>query len=198
MAGVLRFLAVSLALGVIGYFACEAMFWSFRPEGATVGHVALVSLAYALAGGAALSAVLWAGLAGWRAAFLGGAVMGFGVEGAVVGTMYDAMPMQLVWTPLAWQALISGLLVFAGALASARWALGRQLALMLALGLFGGVWSLYWPLVRPVLPPSGAIWAYLMGCGVAALVALAAVDRLLPGLSVPRWALWVLPVLLGW
>lgn len=193
----LRLLAACLALGVIGFFASEVLFWSFPPAGSSLGNSLLTMIAYAIAGGAALSVAISTGCGGWRGAFLGGALMGFAVEGAVVSTMFDAFPLQLVWTPLAWHALISGLGIVGGTLALARATWLRQSGALAMLGLGFGIWSFYWPIERPALPPAPASFAYLVGYGTAAALALAALDRLLPGLHPPRWALWILPAIVA-
>jgi hypothetical protein len=50
--------------------------------GVTGLQIILTALAYALAGGAALPVALRTGIAGWRARFPGGALLGFAIEGA--------------------------------------------------------------------------------------------------------------------
>lgn len=190
----LRYLAAALALGVIGYFASEAFFWSFRPDGTGLPEILMTALFYAFAAGTALSAALVAGLGGWRGAFLGGTLMGFGIEGVVVTTMYEAFPFQLVWTPIAWHGLISGLVILGLGLAGARIGLAKQMALLGLAGLFGGVWAFYWPLERSVLPPFGDTLSYLVGSGIPAALGLAALARLLPGLDPPRPVLALLPL----
>jgi hypothetical protein len=190
------YFAAALALGTVGYFASEALFWSFVPDDTGLLGIALTVLVYTLAAGAGLSAALATGLGGWRGAFLGGAIMGFGVEGAIVATMYDGFPLQLVWTPIAWHALVSGV----GVLGLGVWGAGaspaRQVAMLAAIGVAAGIWSFYWPLERPVLPPWPMTAAYLVGTGALAALGLAALDRLLPGLRPPRAALLVLPACL--
>ncbi len=152
-------------------------------------------VAYALAGACALSAVIWSGRRGWRAAFLGGAILGFVVEGVIVSTMYDAFPFQLVWTPLAWHAVVTGGAVFGLHLAMVRRSAPRQAGAMVLLGLGGALWSAYWPVERPALPPLDRTLAYHLGSGLAAAAGLAWWDRM-PRLPRPRpWVLLVVPVL---
>ncbi len=68
----LRYAALCLALGVIAVWAGENMFWFIPPEGLGPGDLALTVIAYALACGVALSLVIWTGVRGLPAAFLGG------------------------------------------------------------------------------------------------------------------------------
>lgn len=193
-----RFGVAALALGAIGYWASEAAFWSFPPEGVTAGQWAMTVVVYTLAGAAALLAVGWAGTGGLTGAFLGGAILGFVVEGVIVSTMYDAFPVQLVWTPIAWHALITGCAVFALHRRAVHWTPAGQAAAMLAVGLFGGYFAGYWPHERAVLPGAGATWTYHLGTGAAAVAGFVALDRVGP---VPRPPIWlgaaVVLVLLG-
>lgn len=165
----LRYALMSLALGLVGYWASEALFWSFPPQDVTVVQWMLTVVAYALAGACALSAVIWSRIGGWKAAFLGGAVLGFVVEGVIVSTMYDAFPFQLVWTPLAWHAVVTGMAVFGLHLVLIGGAVRRQALAMVLLGLGGGFFAAYWPQERAMLPPIGAILIYHLGTGAAAV-----------------------------
>lgn len=188
-----RYLVASLCLGWIAVWAGENLFWTTPAPDLRLLDLVFTLGAYSVVAGAALSAVIWSGLRGWRAAFLGGALLGFMVEGAVVGTMYDAFPAQLVWTPLAWHALISGLCVLGGGLALARGPVGRQAVGLLALGVFGAVWGLYWPLEGKVLAGLAGEIAYLGLPGLGVGVAFGVLTRLGP-LAAGRWWLWVAPV----
>lgn len=186
----------ALCLGWVAVWAGENLFWTTPAPDLRLVELGLTWVVYSLAAGAALSAVIWSGLGGWRAAFLGGALLGFQIEGAVVGTMYDAFPAQLVWTPLAWHALISGLVVLGGGMALARGALWRQVAGMGVLGVFGAVWGLYWPLEGKVLAGVAGLTVYLGVTGVGVAVALGVLSRL-PELRWGRWWLWLAPGAIG-
>lgn len=188
----LGYLAASLCLGWVAVWASENLFWSLPSPEIGVIDLLLTWGIYSLASAAALSAAIWAGLGGWRAAFLGGALMGVGVEGGYVSTMYDAFPLQLVWTPLAWHALISGLAVLGGGLALGRGGLGRHLAGVAGLGLFGAVWALYWPLEGKTPAGLATMLVYLGLLGAGAAVALVLVSRL-PPLQGRHWWLWLAP-----
>jgi len=188
----LGYLVACLCLGWIAVWAGENLFWTTPAPDLRVAELGVTWLAYSVAAGAALSAVIWSGVRGWRAAFLGGALLGFMIEGAVVGTMYDAFPLQLVWTPLAWRALISGLCVLGGGLALARGPVWRQGLGLLLLGVFGAVWGLYWPLEGKVLAGVPGMLVYLALTGLGTGAALGVLTRL-PEMRWGRWWLWVAP-----
>jgi hypothetical protein len=195
----MRYALMSLALGLVGYWASEALFWSFPPDEVTVVQWMMTVAAYALAGACALSAVIWARTGGWRAAFLGGAALGFVIEGVIVSTMYDAFPFQLVWTPLAWHGVVTGMAVFGLHQVLVGGAVGRQALAMVVLGLGGGVFAAYWPQERAVLPSVGSILLYHLGTGAAAVagfVLWARIGRLPHPSSVVLLLVPVLAVLL--
>lgn len=186
------YLVACLGLGWTAVWAGENLFWTTPAPDLGIGSLILTWALYGVVAGAALSVVVWSGLRGWRAAFLGGALLGFGIEGAAVGTMYDAFPLQLIWTPLAWHALISGLGVLGGGMALARGALWRQVVGMAGLGVFGAVWGLYWPLEGKVLAGAAGLLAYLGLTGVGVALALGVLSRL-PEIRWGRWWLWLAP-----
>lgn len=190
----LRFLLASLAFGAIAIWGSEVLFWSAPPVPLVPIDLALTWIAYSGAAGLALGLVLRFGLGGWRGAFLGGAVLGFVAEGVIVGTMYQAFPVQVVWTPLAWHALITGGAVVWLARSGARRSVGRQALGWLLLGLFGGLWAQYWPVER-AMPGTWDVGLYLVGTGLAVPLANILLDRLTPLHRPPAWALRVLPIL---
>lgn len=181
MAG-LRFLSACLALGAIGHFGSEALFWTAPPPDLGLGTILLTVLVYALAASVGLSAVLATGCTGWPGLFLGGALMGFSVEGAIVATMYDAFPVQLVWTPLAWHALLTAGLLLGGLRRLARGSLVRQISLLVLIGAGFGVWGGSWTVERPDLAATspGPTLAYLGGAGLLAIAGQIALDRIGP------------------
>lgn len=186
-----RFVAASLALGAISVWASENLFWIVPPDGWSLLDWGLTWIAYALAAATALAMVALSGMGGIGAAFLGGAVLGYLVEGAVVGTVYDAFPLQLVWTALAWHGLITGGVVLGLGRAGARLGPGRMVAIWAGLGLFGGVWALYWPVEQLMLPDAATLAAYLVGLGAVVPLGHVVLDRI--G-QVPRPRLWVMAV----
>ncbi len=197
----LRYAGLSLALGFVAVWASENLFWSVPPDDLAPGGLLLTWAAYALCAACWLSLVLGTGVAGWPALFLGGAVLGYLVEGVVVGTIYDAFPLQLVWTPLAWHALLSGGMVLAlglGPLSGRARALsGRARALgWLGAGALWTLWALYWPTERAALPGQGGLLVYLVAPAVGVAVALWLIGVLWRP-DPARWVLWVAPALLA-
>ena len=94
-----RYVGLSLVLGGLCVWASENLFWMMPPPGITPLDFGLTVIAYSIAAAVALSAVIWTGVGGIRAAFLGGAIMGYMSEGVIVGTIYEGVPLQLIWTP---------------------------------------------------------------------------------------------------
>lgn len=186
------YLAAAASLGFIACWGSENLFWTAPPDGISPGEFLLTWAGYALVAAAALSVAIWTGLGGWRGAFLGGALLGFGIEGAVVGTMYEAFPAQIVWTALAWHALITGLCILALPIRAARASLPAQIAVLMALGLLGAFWGLYWPTERAMLPGIVPVLIYLPGFSLGVVAAQVALTRLRPQGRIGWW-LWVAP-----
>lgn len=196
-ARVKTYLAASGALGAITLWGSEMLFWSAPRGPVSVVELALTWLAYAVCSAAALSMVLVTGVQGWRAVFLGGAVLGWTVEGVVVATMYDAFPFQVVWTPLAWHALVTGLVVVGAGRVAGRWPLWRRVATWLVVGVVAGLWASWWPIERGAMPSLGATAAYLVGLGLLVPVGHLVLDRV-GHVAVPsRPVLLMAPVILG-
>ena len=199
----MRYLSASALLGLIAVWASENLFWIAPPAGLTLFDLAYLWVVYSFCTGSALSAVFVTGIRGLPAVFLGAAIMGWLVEGVVVAEMYLAFPVQLVWTPLAWHALISGVGVFAVGRAVVHWRLGRQIMAYLLLGLFLAFWAQFWPTERPELPEMPFLRAYLnllaylgaLGLGVP--VAHLLLDRITPLERPKRWVLMIAPLTLA-
>ena len=187
----LRYVAAALALGLIALWGSEHLFNIAPGPDLTPTTWLLGWAVYALCAAAGLSAVALAGLGGWRGVFLGGAVMGFALEGVITDSMYVEVPLHLVWTPLAWHALVTGLCIFGLGRASVHWRLGRQIAAWAVLGAAVGYFALFWPLKRDDLPGAGAVVAYLLAGGLVVVLAHLVLDRLQ---TVPRPPLVLLPV----
>lgn len=192
-----RYLLASAALGLISVWASENLFWTAPPEDWSPVELVLTWVAYSVCAASALSMVLVTGVQGWRAAFLGGAVLGWLVEGVIVATMYAAFPFQVVWTPLAWHALVTGVLVLGVGRASVRWSWPRQVAAWVGVGLLAGVFGLYWPLERDRLPGPPVVAGYLVGLGLLVPLAQLALDRIGTVPTPGRRGLLVAPSLLG-
>jgi hypothetical protein len=196
----LRYIGLSLALGLIAVWGSENFFWSAPQATLTLPEFALTVLAYSACCACCLSAVIWSGCGGARGLFLAAAILGWLVEGVIVGTMYDVFPFQLVWTPLAWHGLITGVGVLGLTLASVRWRIGNQVAAMVGLGLFGALWATFWPVERDDQPAVLSVLIYLAGTGCLVVGAMIWIDRFGRMPRPPGWVLLVFPLLAaaGW
>ncbi len=195
MTATVRYGLTSLGLGGIAFWGSENLFWAAPVKGIDIFDLLLTWLMYALCCAAALSAAIFSGLAGWKALFLSGAILGWCVEGAIVSTAYDAFPAQLVWTPLAWHALITALAVFGLCRAGPHWRLASQIAALLAVAVAIAFFAQYWPLERKVMPAPELTLLYLAGFGLLVPLANAALDRL-GDVPAPRpRVLWIAPAL---
>lgn len=196
-----RYWSAAAALGLAATWGSENLFWSAPRADLTAVGLAMTWAAYTLCAAAALSAVLWSGIQGWRAVLLGGALLGWLIEGVIVATMYDAFPFQVVWTPLAWHALVTGVGVVGVGRMAGRWPAARMAAAWAGLGAWAGLFALWWPLDRDDLPTGWAaatqLGGYLVLLGLAVPASHVILDRL-GTLAVPsRRVLLVAPALLG-
>jgi hypothetical protein len=183
----LRYVILALVLGGASVWASENFFWMMPPPGITPLEFGFTVLAYSVAAAVALSAVIWSGLGGMAGAFLGGAIMGYMSEGVIVGTIYESIPFQLVWTPLAWHGLITGGVV----LGLGRAGLGpaRMAVIWVLLGLGGSYWAQYWVTERVGVPGTALFAFYVLGLGLLVPLAQIVLDRV--G-SLPRPPVWML------
>ncbi|MBN2084733.1 MAG: hypothetical protein JW748_05870 [Anaerolineales bacterium] len=138
-------IAFVLSAGCILMFFSEHMFWArFRPESDSLGNYVSTWIAYSLTGYAALAVLSIFRVRRAAGVFLAGAVFGWLVEGVVVGTTYEILPLSISFTGLAWHALIS----FTIGLWALPILLSRRRAFVLpaviGLGLFFGAWAINW------------------------------------------------------
>ncbi|MFM7335416.1 MAG: hypothetical protein ACKO1H_13570, partial [Tabrizicola sp.] len=191
----LRYLLLSLCLGGLTVWGSENLFWSMPSADLTALEWGLTVVAYSIASAVALSAVIWVGVGGWPAVFLGAAIVGYMSEGVIVGTIYQPFPplFFLVWTPLAWHALITGGVLMGLGRAGAALGPWRLAFVWTAYGLFGAFWAQYWVSERSDLGATPGLAVYLVGCGLVVVLAHVVMDRMgsLPRPS--RWVLWIAP-----
>lgn len=138
-------LLLVLSAGYILMYFSEHMFWArFRPESDSPANYLSTWIAYSLAGYAAMAVISLFRVRRAAAVFLAGAVFGWLVEGVIVGTTYEALPLSISFTGLAWHALISmgiGLWLIP-AILSRRSILAVPAAI--TIGLFFGAWGIHW------------------------------------------------------
>lgn len=186
----LRYLSFSLALGFIAVWASENLFWFLPPLDLTLPGLLMTWIAYSVCAAAVLSVVLWTGVGGWPAAFLGGAMLGYLVEGVVVATVYDNFPWQIAWTSLAWHGLLTGGVVLALGVSSLPPMLRARLWLLA--GVVLALWGVFWPLERQGEPDLVTLLTYLALPAVGVVAAVRVIRRV-GRPNPPRWVLWIAP-----
>ncbi len=189
----LRYLGLALLLGGVAVWGSENFFWTMPPPGITPLDFVFTVIAYSIAAAVGMSVVIWTGVGGVKAAFLGGAIVGYMSEGVIVGTIYQPMPplFYQVWTPLAWHALVTGGVILG--LGRVRFSPGQRVALWGTLGLVGAFWAQYWPSERGALPDAGLFALYLVVLGLLVPLAQVGMDRMGQVPRPRRWVLWVAP-----
>jgi hypothetical protein len=140
-----RRILLVLSAGYILMFFSEHMFWArYRPGMDGPANYLSTWIAYSLTGYAALAAVSIFRVRRPAGVFLAGAVFGWLVEGVVVGTTYEMLPLSISFTGLAWHALISfaiGLWALPEILSRRR---GLVIPVVIGIGLFFGAWGINW------------------------------------------------------
>jgi hypothetical protein len=141
----MRRLATGLCAGYVVYFLSETVFWGrFNPE--TPQHEFILSwIVYSIMTMMLLTVIYRFRVRSFWALFLAGAVFGWICEGIYVQTMYDMFPIQISFTGLAWHSLISvcgGWYLLRHSLAHGT--IRRIVGVSIGLGLFWGLWSVFW------------------------------------------------------
>lgn len=93
----------------------------------------------------------------WAGAFWGACLFGFLIEGIPVPVLYSAVPFTILWTSIAWHAVVSGGIgLWAFRVLCARNGLVVQLVGCAVVGLYLGLWSVeLWSLRE-----AGAAWVW--------------------------------------
>ena len=146
---------LSLSTGYVLMFFSEHLFWARPRPGDTLANGAATWLAYSLLAFVFLTAVRTYRVRSLEALFLAGALVGWLGEGVLVQTLYDAFPLQISWTGLAWHSLISVCIGWYGLRrALAAPGIGPGVGWCLGLGAFWGLWSIFWRVDEPEVHPS--------------------------------------------
>ena len=122
--------------------------------------------------------VALSGISGIRAVFLGGVLMGYLIEGVVVDELYLAFPFQLIWTSMAWHALITSVCIFGLGRVAPFWPLWRHLLALVLLGMFGATFASFWPSERGTMPAGDLVLFYLAGVAFVVPAAHLLLDRI--------------------
>jgi len=180
MVPVLRRLALALATGAVFVFFSETVFW-----GATGPDRMAMPQALATLAGYGLVAFVFLWLVErFRArtvwtVFLAGAVVGWLVEGVVVQTTYEALPLSISFTGLAWHALLTVLVGWywlGGALAAGD--VRRAAVLSTAVGAFWGLWSISWLMQDEPAASAGRFALFAIGWTAALAIAFLVANAL--------------------
>ncbi|WP_048152321.1 hypothetical protein [Palaeococcus ferrophilus] len=188
-----RRLISTLSLGYILYFYSELTFWSRWKAGDTIIGAIMTWLIYSVLAFFVLLMAERFKADSLYSIFLVGAVFGWLVEGVIVQEAYKAFPFQLVWTPLAWHALISVLLgTYFARKAIGEWSLLRAIALFAGIGVFFGLWATYWKLEDGYAVSVGHFAAYTLISTAFLMVAYSTFDLTSPAEFIPtRWEVGV-------
>jgi hypothetical protein len=147
----------------------------------------------------ARTGVRFAGAGSWRRVFLVGALYGWLVEGVIVTTVVDDLPLSLSYTGLAWHALFTVLLGWWGMPYLLARPLGRSVAGLVAVGAGVGAWAAFWRFEEGAQTPvlEYAVFAVLTTVAYAGGLALwwAVRDRATPTIRGSAVAIVVLAAL---
>jgi len=166
MLAIRRFLQV-IATGYILMFFSENLFWArLRPDN-SVSDWLYTWIAYSLAAYIFLWIISYFRVRSFWALFLAGAVFGWTVEGVVVQTTYESLPLSISFTGLAWHALISVMVGwYAVRMALQQRSILHTLRIAALIGLGYGLWAIYW-----WIEPDGGSRATIAGFAAYSLVA---------------------------
>jgi hypothetical protein len=200
----LRRIALALATGYIFFFYSERMFWSFlRPDDNLFFQI-LGWLLYSLFTYMTLAIITYFRVRTMWALFLAGAAFGWIVEGIYAMTFFGGglpLPFSIVWTGVAWHALISVVIGwYLLQVSVARRGYLHTLSFSSLLGLFWGVWAAAWILeTPPIVTTSAGFLLHAFGTIALLIGALWVTPRLRPGSFAPSrgeyWALLTVAIL---
>lgn len=198
----LKNLALVPACGYMLTYYSEHLFWARpRPEDTPLDWF-WTWLAYSLAAYAFLVTVSVFRARTLAALFLCGALFGWLVEGVIVQTTYENLPLSISFTGLAWHALISvgvgWYAVRAAMLKDNPLLVG---ALMVSIGLGYGFWAVCWWVEPPaVVTPLAGFAAFSFGTTLLAVTAYRLYDWAVQApFAPPLWLnLLVLSMFTGW
>lgn len=172
-------LALALTTGVIFVCWSELAFWARPFAGTSPAEMVPTTVACSIAAYLFLAIVDRFQARSAEAVFLAGALFGWFVEGVIVQTMYEDLPLSISFTGLAWHAAITVMLgwrlvprVLAGGRMAAR------LGLSGALGIAFGLWSMTWWVEAPPATPPIAFAGYTFAVTILLAAAYAVSSRL--------------------
>jgi hypothetical protein len=195
---VLKNLVLVLACGYILMYYSEHLFWARpRPEDTPLDWL-WTWLAYSLAGYVFLAAVSAFRVRALSALFLCGALFGWLVEGVIVQTTYESLPLSISFTGLAWHALISVGVGWYAVRVAMRDNNPLLVGVLLTLiGLCYGFWAVCWWVEPPaVVTPLVGFAAFSFGTTVLVTFAYRLYDWAAQApFAPPRWLTIVVAIL---
>lgn len=187
-----------LACGYILMYFSEHLFWARpRPEDTPLDWL-WTWLAYSLAAYAFLAAVSAFRVRTLAALFLCGALFGWLVEGVIVQTTYESLPLSISFTGLAWHALISVGVGWYAVRAAMRENNPLLVgALLVLVGLAYGFWAICWWVEPPAyVTPLAGFAAFSFGTMLLVTLAYRLYDwAAQASFAPPRWLNIVVAVL---
>jgi hypothetical protein len=195
----LRNAALAGCTGYVLFYFSELLFWARPREEDTLDGWVGTWLVYSVLAYATLALAWRFGARAWWAMFLVGAVFGWLVEGVVVTTTYEALPLSVSFTALAWHALISvmvGLLAVDRAVRSGTTRAFVRIGVLTGLGY--GFWAINWWVEEDHQVPVESFAAFSLVATILLVVAYAVAGRLFrQGFRPGRVGVTVTLVLLG-
>ena len=185
-------LALSLVTGVIFVYWSELAFWARPYAGTTLAEMVPTTIAYSVAAYLFLAVVSSFQARTPPAVFLAGALFGWFVEGVIVQTMVEDLPLSISFTGLAWHASIT---VMLGWWLIPRWlAEGRirpLAAISVSIGLVYALWSMTWWVEAPPPTPPADFAAYVFRTTLLLAAAYALAFRLRMNHFSPSHLEWI-------
>jgi len=167
----LKRLSAVLSLGYVFLYFSELLFWAKYKSDYTIAGLILTWVIYSFAAYIVIIIIERGKLKTYYGLFLAGSMFGWLVEGLVVYTMYDAFPFQIVWTGLAWHALISVLLgIYLFDILSHRY-VKKTVFTSLAIGIVYGFWSVWWTIEDGLATPAVSYFLFILGSTILLIVA---------------------------
>ncbi len=188
-------LALAVVTGYIFVYFSELAFWARPMEGTTLLGALGSLLPYSFAAYVLLALVSAFRVRTLATIFLVGALFGWLVEGVIVQTAYESLPLSISFTGLAWHALLTVLVgwwALQWALRTSAW---HTLWVAALVGIGYGLWAISWWIEAP--PPTllADFAVYTLTSTLALIVAYWLAARLRLTRFAPSRVEWVLTLL---
>ncbi len=186
----IRKITFVLLTGFILMYFSEFLFWARPRPNDTLEGYAVTWLFYSAAAYVALAAAAHFRARDFASLFLVGALFGWLVEGVIVQTTYEELPLSISFTGLAWHALISvwfGYCFLPRQLQMNQWR--RTVKWAIALGVGYGAWGVWWGFAEPAVIASLPLFAgYAFGWSLLLMAGYGVYGRFSPSQFQPkRW-----------